>query len=101
MAKEQEIEVKFYLQNLGALETRLKKMGANLIQPRIFELNLRFDTAEGTLSHSKQVLRLRQDTQALLTYKGAAQERSDVASRKEIEFTVSDFAATRRLLEAL
>jgi adenylate cyclase, class 2 len=101
MAHEQEVEVKFYVQNLYALEVRLKKLGASLLQPRIFELNLRFDTPEGGLSKARQVLRLRQDTQALLTFKGPAQDRSDVAFRQEIEFGVSDFTAAQHLLEAL
>ncbi|HVN54030.1 MAG TPA: class IV adenylate cyclase [Anaerolineaceae bacterium] len=101
MADKEEVEVKFYVQDLGVLESRLKRMGATLLQPRIFEMNLRFDTPAGDLARRKQVLRLRQDTQARLTFKGAAQDRLDVAARQEIEFVVSDFGAARRFLEAL
>ena len=44
MEKNQEIEVKFYLQDLGRFEKNLRGLGAELIQPRTHELNLRFDT---------------------------------------------------------
>jgi adenylate cyclase class 2 len=98
---EQELEVKFYLNDLGALEQKLKSIGANLVQPRIFETNLRFDTRDGELNQGGRVLRLRQDAQAVLTYKGPSQLRQDVNIRQEIEFTVSDFTAARHFLEAL
>jgi len=98
---EQELEVKFYLNDLGALERKLKSLGATLVQPRIFEINLRFDTRDGELNQGGRVLRLRQDAQAVLTYKGPSQPRQDVSIRQEIEFTVSDFTAARHFLEAL
>jgi len=98
---EQELEVKFYLKDLGALERKLKSIEANLVQPRIFETNLRFDTRDGELNQGGRVLRLRQDAQAVLTYKGPSQPRQDVNIRQEIEFTVSDFTAARHFLEAL
>ena len=82
-------------------DTNPGTIGDVQVQPRLFELNLRFDTPEGELSRGRKVLRLRQDTQALLTFKGPAQDRSDVAARQEIEFTVSDFLAARHFLEAL
>ena len=98
---EQEQEVKFYMKDLGALERKLKAMGANLVQPRVFEINLRFDTRDGELNQGGRVLRLRQDAQAVMTYKGPSQPRADVNVRQEIEFTVGDFVAARHLLEAL
>src|SRR5450759_3830833 len=98
MKTEQELEVKFYLKDLGALERKLKSIEANLVQPRIFETNLRFDTRDGELNQGGRVLRLRQDAQAVLTYKGPSQQRQDVNIRQEIEFTVSDFTAARHFL---
>lgn len=98
---EQELEVKFYIRDIAALESRLKKAGASLVNPRIFELNLRYDNPAGELSRDHRVLRLRQDTAAVLTYKGPSQAREDVSARQEIEFTVSDFTAARHMLEAL
>jgi adenylate cyclase class 2 len=68
---------------------------------RVFEVNLRFDTAAHELSSGHRVLRLRQDAGAHLTYKGPSQQRSGVTARQEIEFELDDFGAARRLLEAL
>jgi len=99
---DQELEVKFYLQNMPALEKKLRSLPeATLIQPRTHEINLRFDDAAGELSRGQRILRLRQDAEAVLTYKGRSEDRQDVAARQEIEVVVSDFAVTRRLLEAL
>ena len=46
---DQELEVKYYISDLPALERRLQSLGAQLVQPRIQELNLRFDLASGEL----------------------------------------------------
>ena len=100
-ASEKELEVKFYLVKFSELEQRLKKLGATLLQPKIFELNLRFDTPDGALTQASRVLRLRQDAQAVMTYKGPSQSQEGVSARQEIEFTVGDFTAARHLLEAL
>jgi adenylate cyclase class 2 len=101
MMDDEELEVKFYLNDLRALESRVRAQGANRISIRTYEINLRFDTPEERLSASQKVLRLRQDTTATLTFKGPSQNRQDVTARQEIEFAVSDFGAARRLLEAL
>ena len=98
---DQEIEVKFYLQDLAAFRQRLLSAGAFLTQPRVKEINLRFDTPQKDLSQKAQVLRLRQDEAAHLTFKGPGALEGGVLSRQEIEFEVSDFAAARRFLEAL
>ena len=98
---DQELEVKYYISDLPALEARLSSLGAHLVQPRIQELNLRFDVASGELSRTNQVVRLRQDTEARLTYKGPSQSQEGVRVRQEIEFIVSDHRAARAFLEAL
>jgi len=98
---DQELEIKYLIADLPALQARLQALGARLIQPRTFEHNLRFDTPAGALTRSRQVLRLRQDTAARMTYKGPGEDRGGVRLRQEIEFQVGDFAAARRLLEAL
>jgi adenylate cyclase class 2 len=100
-ASGQELEVKFYQPNLSALEERLVAIGAVLIQPRIHEVNLRFDTPLGELSRTFRVLRLRQDTEARVTYKGPGEEQDGVRRRQELEFAVSDFTAARAVFEAL
>ncbi|MDR3577583.1 MAG: class IV adenylate cyclase [Anaerolineaceae bacterium] len=96
-----ELEVKFYLSDLPGLEKRLISAGARLQQARLRELNLRFDTREGSLNAAHQVLRLRQDQAYHLTFKGPAASGEEVSMRKEIEFEVSDFWTARRFLEAL
>ena len=99
--KYQEIEVKFYLEHLDRLRAQLIEMGAELVQPRTHEINLRFDTPSEELSRSYRVLRLRQDTDARMTYKGPGELIEGTRSRQEIEFVVSNFQAARAFLEAL
>jgi adenylate cyclase class 2 len=101
LKSDQELEVKFYLPDLPALRARLETAGAQLVQPRVHEINLRFDTPSGDLTRSYRVLRLRQDTEARLTYKGPGELVDGVRSRQELEFTVSDFGTARHFLEAL
>ncbi len=98
---DQEMEVKFYLNNLATLQRKLRNQEASLVQPRVHEINLRFDLPSGELARDHRILRLRQDAGAVLTYKGPAENRQDVSSRQEIEVEVNDFAMARRLLEAL
>jgi adenylate cyclase class 2 len=100
-SNDREIEVKFYLSDPAALIERLAEVGAVCTQPRLYEINLRFDQADGELTREHRVLRLRQDKIARMTYKGPAAAGEEVSVRQEIEFVVSDFEAARRLLEAL
>ncbi len=97
----QETEVKFFVRDLQRIETRLRERKARLIQERAHEINLRFDLPGGELSAEGKVLRLRQDTEARLTFKGPSLSNEGVLSRREIEFTVSSFASAREFLEAL
>ena len=75
------------------IETRLQAMGAHLVQPRQFEQNLRFDLPDESLKKTFRVLRLRQDENVVLTYKGPGTKAADgIRAREEWEVTVSDFA---------
>ncbi len=96
-----ELEVKFYLPDRRVLQGRLETLRAQPVKPRVHEVNLRFDNPSGDLGRSYQVLRLRQDTVARLTFKGPGEIQDGVRARLELEFTVSDFAAARKFLEAL
>lgn len=96
-----ELEVKLYLVNQEQLQETLKDLGAHLVQPRTYERNLRFDTAEGTLTSKAQVLRLRQDSANRLTFKGPNEIEDGVSARTEIEFSVDNFEKAQALLEAL
>ena len=97
----QETEVKFYIEDLNRLKTRLEELGARLIQERVLEMNLRFDLPDASLRAAGRVLRLRQDTATRLTYKSASQKEDGILSREEIEFVVEDFDKAKRFLEAL
>jgi adenylate cyclase class 2 len=97
----QEIEVKFYLRDQPALRQRLLDLGAVLVQQRVHEVNLRFDTPDHALLQAKQVLRLRQDTDARVTFKGPGMVQAGASQRQELEFTVSDFDTARQVFEAL
>ena len=97
----QEQEVKFFLTNRLALEERLQKKWAQLVHPRTYEINLRFDTPDGSLARARQVLRLRQDEIVRLTFKGPMQVGQKVSVREEIEFTASSFDNAKAFLEAL
>lgn len=99
--KDQELEVKFYVENLDRIRNRLDGLGAELVQPRLMEINLRFDTLGRDLTQSGQALRLRQDSAARLTYKGPSSSDEGVRVRREIEFVVSDFDSASSFLEAL
>jgi adenylate cyclase class 2 len=99
--KDQELEVKFHIRDLPAVEARLKDLGAQQVQPRLHEVNLRLDTEDLSLTSSLQVLRLRQDSQARVTYKGPGTTQGGVRVRQEYEFVVSDYQAARSLFKAL
>lgn len=98
---DQEIEVKFYVQDLGKVEARLREMGVRLLRPRVHELNLRYDRPDGSLRREHRVLRLRRSDVSRLTYKGPSSIEDGAMSRQEIEFTVGDFEAVKAFLEAL
>jgi adenylate cyclase class 2 len=97
----QEIEVKFYVIDLNRIHQKLMELQAQVVQERVFETNLRFDQPDRSLQKQRQVLRLRKDTQNILTFKGAEEEDQAVSVRQEIEVLVDDFETTRHLLELL
>ena len=96
-----EKEAKFYVRDLKKMEHLIKDFGGRVVQPRIFESNLRFDTHERKLSTSHQVLRLRQDTRARLTYKEPADPNSEVSARLEYEVEIDNLTTARHILEVL
>ena len=98
---DQEIEVKFLLSDYAALMEKVSALQLPCTQVRVHEFNLRYDLPDGSLLAKKQVLRLRQDVQAHITFKGPGMVEDDVLLRKEIEVVVSDFDTTDRLLKAL
>jgi adenylate cyclase, class 2 len=97
----QETEAKFYVQDLKQVQTYLQDMNARLVQARVLERNIRFDLPDASLRAEGRVLRLRRDTEARLTYKGANKNKTGVLSREEIEFVVGDFEKAKQFLGAL
>lgn len=98
---EQEIEIKLYVRDLKKIELRLHDLKAQLIQPRVHEINFRYDLPDGSLRAKGQVLRLRHDVNAILTYKGPSDIIDGVFSRTELETTIGDLETAQRVLEAL
>jgi len=98
---DKELEVKFYLSRRKVLEKKLITLGAQPGEPRVHEINLRFDTPDSALMETGRLLRLRQDTRARITYKGAGSVVGGARLRQELEVTVSDFDTARALFEAL
>jgi adenylate cyclase class 2 len=98
-----EVEVKFLLRDFDAFRKRLAAKGAELVAPCVFELNVRFDTADGALLARQELLRLRQDTRARLTFKGPSAEdaKSEAKVREEIELEIGDFERMSAVLQRL
>jgi len=100
-ASGQETEAKFYVRDLNRIKSRLQELGADLLQGRVLETNIRFDLPGARLRAEGRVLRLRRDTSTKFTYKSASTNEQGVLSREEIEFEVEDFDKAKRFLEAL
>jgi len=98
---EQEIEIKLYVRDLKKIELRLQDLKAQLIQPRVHEINFRYDLPDGSLRARGQVLRLRRDENTILTYKGPSKITDGIFSRTELETTIGDLETAQHLLEAL
>lgn len=98
-----EVEVKFLVADLGTVRDRLAAAGADLVAPRVYERNVRFDTAGAALLQRWELLRLRQDTRVRLTFKGPAAEdtQSEAKVREEIEVEVDDFDRISLILQRL
>jgi adenylate cyclase class 2 len=98
-----EVEVKFLVDDLAMVRGRLTSMGAEAGSPRVYERNVRFDTAEEALLRRQELLRLRRDTRARLTFKGpsAAGLASEAKVREEIELEIEDFDRMAAILQRL
>ncbi|MDE2821549.1 MAG: class IV adenylate cyclase [Chloroflexota bacterium] len=97
----QEVEVKLYTPDLALVQRALEAAGAVLKSPRVFERNLRYENAAGTLTAGGIVLRLRQDAAAKLTYKSGESSEDGIFRRFEAEVVVSDFETMDVILRRL
>ena len=96
-----EIEVKFYLSDMDYIRDRILELGA-VSRGRVFETNIRFDDADNHLLQKKSLLRLRQDTKTILTFKSEPPFKDDQFKiLRELEVEVSDFTTMKHILESL
>ncbi|MDY6905185.1 MAG: class IV adenylate cyclase [Thermodesulfobacteriota bacterium] len=100
-----EIEVKFHVPDKDAVREKIIALGAEPGESHL-ETNIRFEDSDHSLVQKRSLLRLRQDTNATLTFKGDPDpsdtpETGQYKIHKEIETTVGDFNATREILEAV
>ena len=96
-----EREIKLYIKDLPALAERLRLCGGELVQPRVYEKNIRLDTADAKLQQERKLLRLRQDDQVWVTFKENAHLEDGVITRTEIEFGATDLDAVQKLFAGL
>lgn len=97
-----ETEIKLYVPDLTTVEEHLRAQGAELVQPRVFERNVRYDDEQRRLTGARRVLRLREDTGVRLTFKDEGTPAdSGPFSRFEAEVSVSEFAAMEVILGRL
>lgn len=101
MSGPREVEIKFVLQDLAAMERRLKRAGFRRQTPRTHEMNTLYDLATAELRARGEVLRLREyGGKWKLTHKTKGKDGRHKA-RIENETTVSDGPQTESILLAL
>lgn len=93
-----EVEAKFALRHLATVRQRVLANGGRVRSSRTLERNWRFDTPDHELSSKREVLRVRQDDGAQLTFKRSS---DDPLRRTEINVRVDDGQAARTLLQRL
>jgi adenylate cyclase class 2 len=100
-----EIEVKFRVRDLKALEATLPQLGFHCKTPRTFERNILFDTPDHRLRASTQILRVRRyGDRWVLTHKQTTPNDSREARHKErieTETAVEDGEAVAAIFKVL
>jgi adenylate cyclase, class 2 len=97
----QEIEIKFCVANLRALEGKLKAQRFRLQTPRTHEMNTLYDLPGQTLRKRKQLLRIRQyGSEWKITHKAGGKVGRH-SSRHELETKVEDGKKMDAILRAL
>jgi adenylate cyclase, class 2 len=96
-----EVEIKFVVEDIAALEDKLRALGFSLQTPRTHEMNTLYDTARGELRNSGQLLRLRQYGDAwTLTHK-ARGNKAIHKTRVETETKIANGENMHAILLAL
>ena len=100
-ALHKEIEIKVAVPDLPALEIRLRSLGFQIHQPRVFESNLIYDTPDAALRARGELIRIRQaGIKSIFTYKGPATVKRH-KEREELELSVGDPQTFGVILERL
>ena len=103
MAHDREVEIKFRIDDIDSLTTRLREAGFSLITARTREMNTLYDQPGGKLRRRGALLRLREyGPKWTLTYKDkSGPQTGRHKSRREIETQVENGEATSRMIEAI
>jgi adenylate cyclase, class 2 len=102
MAENHEIEIKFQIDGIPAITSRLQSSGFRLVTARTHELNTLFDLPGAPLRGRGALLRLRQyGTTWTLTYKDKSLVADGHKSRREIETRIDNGPAMDGILAAL
>jgi adenylate cyclase class 2 len=99
-----EIECKIHLPGLEFIAPRLQSANAQVVRPRLYENNTRYENPAGDFTPRDIVLRLRQDDRARLTFKRPVENALKTAgssTRLELETIVEDFAVMDAILREL
>jgi len=101
MATSNEIEIKFRVDNLRALNQRLRKLDFRLVTPRTHEVNTLYDLPGEPLRQHGELLRLRKyGSEWVLTHKAKGKP-GRYKTRVENETQVSNGAKMEAILRAL
>jgi len=101
MATSNEIEIKFRVDDVRALNRRLRQSGFRLLTPRTHEINTLYDLRGQPLRKRGELLRLRQyGSEWLLTHKAKGKVGRH-KTRVETETKVADGAKMEAILRAL
>jgi len=98
---QKEIEIKFRVADLRAVDRKLRAAGFRLVTPRTHEMNTLYDLPGQILRQRRELLRIRQYGRAwTLTHKSGSQ-RARHSSRVELETPVADGKKMDAILRAL
>ncbi len=97
----EEVEIKLRVETAAEAREKLLGLGFLVRQARELETNIVFDTAEGRMRQSGELLRLRRQAErTLLTYKGPGRAAKH-KTREEVEVNLSDGGAFETILARL
>jgi adenylate cyclase class 2 len=103
MARSNEVEIKFLIEDAGALARKLKKNGFTLKTRSTHELNTLYDTPDLALKQKGELLRIRKyGDQWILTHKArAAKESPRHKARIETETSIDDGRKLDQIIRSL